>query len=266
MQILSLVSRKGGTGKSTLAVALAGAALEAGHKVCLIEADPLGTLSNWRARRDCAEPAVETVYDGYALTQRVRKLASEDFTLAIIDTAGGWSETFNAAVGAADLCLIPARPSLADIEATGPALSAVRSAEKPFAFILNQAPVRSFRVGNAANVLSEAAAAAEIGEVIASPAIVARNDQQDALAKGVTVLEFAAEGKSAGEIRSLWRWVSARLEMLANAGLSVEEVAMAPIEQDGVQQDSASVDNFDESKGSFDSTAVNEHNTVGIAV
>jgi chromosome partitioning protein len=265
MQILSLVSRKGGTGKSTLAIALAGAALEAGHKVCLIEADPLGTLSNWRARRDCAEPAVETVYDGYALTQRVRKLASEDFTLVIIDTAGGWSETFNAAVGVADLCLIPARPSLADIEATGPALSTVRSAGKPFAFILNQAPARSFRVGNAADALSETAAAAGIGEVIASPAIVARNDQQDALAKGVTVLEFAAEGKSAGEIRSLWQWVSARLETLANANLPVEEAATARIEYDVVQQDSAS-DIFYESEGKFDSTAVNEQTTIGIAV
>jgi len=264
MQILSLVSRKGGTGKSTLAVALAGAALEAGHKVCLIEADPLGTLSNWRARRECTEPAVEAVHDSYTLVQRVRKLALEGFTLAIIDTAGGWSETFDAAVGVANLCLIPARPSLADIEATGSALSAVRSAGKPFAFILNQAPVRSFRVGNAAGFLSEAAAAAGVGEVIASPAIVARNDQQDALAEGVTVLEFAAEGKSAGEIRLLWQWVSTRLERLATADLPVEAAATAPIVQDSAQQNFDSADIFDE--GYFDSTAANEQITAGIAV
>jgi chromosome partitioning protein len=46
MQILALISRKGGTGKSTLAIGLAGAALEAGHNVCVVEADPLGTVSN----------------------------------------------------------------------------------------------------------------------------------------------------------------------------------------------------------------------------
>ena len=42
MHTIALVSRKGGTGKSTLAIGLAVAAMEAGHRVCLLEADPLG--------------------------------------------------------------------------------------------------------------------------------------------------------------------------------------------------------------------------------
>jgi chromosome partitioning protein len=51
MHTIALVSRKGGTGKSTLAIGMAIAAVADGHKVCLLEADPLGTLSNWRRRR-----------------------------------------------------------------------------------------------------------------------------------------------------------------------------------------------------------------------
>ena len=46
MHTIALISRKGGAGKSTLAIGLAVAATEAGHKVCLLEADPLGTVSN----------------------------------------------------------------------------------------------------------------------------------------------------------------------------------------------------------------------------
>ncbi len=51
------------------------AAIEAGHRVCLVEADPLGTVSNWRRRRTSAEPMVETVHDGYVLFNRVQALA-----------------------------------------------------------------------------------------------------------------------------------------------------------------------------------------------
>ena len=48
MHTIALVSRKGGTGKSTLAIGLAVAAIEAGHRVCLLEADPLGTALGMR--------------------------------------------------------------------------------------------------------------------------------------------------------------------------------------------------------------------------
>ncbi len=92
MHTIALISRKGGTGKSTLAIGLAIAAMEAGHRTCLLEADPLGTVSNWRRRRTLAGPAVETVHDGYVLFHRVQELAHRGMTLTIVDTAGGWSD------------------------------------------------------------------------------------------------------------------------------------------------------------------------------
>ena len=48
MHTIALISRKGGTGKSTLAIGLAVAANEAGHRVvvCLKSAHPLGTVSS----------------------------------------------------------------------------------------------------------------------------------------------------------------------------------------------------------------------------
>jgi chromosome partitioning protein len=241
MDVLALISRKGGTGKSTLAIGLAGAALEAGHNVCVVEADPLGTVSNWRRRRDCAAPAVDIVHDGLSLLALMPKLAARGVTLAIIDTAGGWSETFNTAVYAADLCLIPARPSIADIEAAAPALTAVRAAEKPFAFVLSQAPIRSYRIGNATSALCDAAAALELRDVIALPAIVARSDQQDALALGLTVTELAGDGKSAAEIRGLWQWVKARLDSLKGVeAQTAGAVSDAPANtQDGAPADLA---------------------------
>ena len=94
MHTIAMVSRKGGTGKSTLAIGLAVAAMETGHQVCVLEADPLGTVSNWRRRRTAAGPTVETVHDGYALFHRVPELARRGVTLTIIDTAVGWSDAY----------------------------------------------------------------------------------------------------------------------------------------------------------------------------
>ena len=51
MYTIVLATQKGGRGKSTLAVGLALAAIQAGHTVRLIETDPQGTLSNWQGRR-----------------------------------------------------------------------------------------------------------------------------------------------------------------------------------------------------------------------
>jgi chromosome partitioning protein len=211
MHTIALVSRKGGTGKSTLAIGLAVAAMEAGHRTCLLEADPLGTVSNWRRRRTSEGPAVETVHDGYVLFHRVKELAHRGVTLTIVDTAGGWSDASRGAMAAADFCLIPARPSPVDIEATAPTLAAVRESGKPFAFVLNQIQARSARLKGAAGSLGERAVMLKIAEVLALPAIVLRNDHQDALGVGLGVTEFAPCGKSAEEIRGLWQWVWARL-------------------------------------------------------
>jgi chromosome partitioning protein len=214
MHTIALVSQKGGSGKSTLAIGLAIAAMQDGHRVCLLETDPQGTVSNWRRRRAQSEPIVEVVSADTEIEQRLPLLERDGVTLAIIDTAGGSSAMTAKAIRASDLCLIPARPSPADIEAAAPTLSAVRKVAKPFAFILNQTPVRSYRLEDAAAALGEAALSLNEMGVLALPYIVLRNDQQDALGAGLAVTEYALGGKSAAEIRSLWLWVWNKL----NAG------------------------------------------------
>ena len=118
MLTLVLATQKGGSGKSTLAIGLALVAMQAGHTVRLIETDSQGTLSNWQARRSAAEPIVEPVYNGREIEQRLLLLERSGVTLTIIDTAGGITAATTEAIRYADLCLIPARPSVADIEAT----------------------------------------------------------------------------------------------------------------------------------------------------
>jgi len=210
MQTIVLATQKGGSGKSTLAIGLALAAIQAGHTVRLIETDAQGTLSNWQSRRPYAEPIVEPVYVAGDVEQRLQTLERDGVTLAIVDTSGGLSAATTSAIRHADLCLIPARPSIADIEATASTLSIVRAWNRPFAFILNQTPIRGQRLTHAATTLGDEAAL-DISDVIAKPFIVMRNDHQDALSAGLAVSEYAPTSKSAEEINGLWQWVEAKL-------------------------------------------------------
>ena len=218
MHTIVLATQKGGSGKSTLAIGLALAAIQAGHTVRLIETDSQGTLSNWQSRRPYAEPIVEPVYAAGDIEPRLQSLGRDGVTLTIIDTAGGVGAATTSAIRYADLCLIPARPSVADIEATASTLSVIRAWNKPFAFILNQTPIRGQRLNHAATTLGEEAAI-DIAGVLAQPFIVMRNDHQDALSAGLAVNEYAPASKSADEIRGLWQWIEAKL----NAGATVQE-------------------------------------------
>lgn len=217
MHTMVLATQKGGSGKSTLAIGLALAAKQAGHNVRLLETDPQGTLSNWQRRRGQAEVIVEQAYDALDIESRLFTLERDGATLVIVDTAGSLCAATAAAIRQADLCVIPTRPSVADIEASAATLRMIKACKKPFAFVLNQAPIRGRRIDNAASTLGNEASRDPL-DVLARPFIVMRNDHQDALAAGLAVSEFAPDSKSADEIRSLWRWIDNRM----NAGLAGE--------------------------------------------
>jgi chromosome partitioning protein len=201
MRTIVLATQKGGSGKSTLAIGLAVAAMVDGHRVALVDTDRQGTVKSWGRRRTLAAPRIEPAGSGIDIERVLLTLCRNGFTLAVIDTPPATdNDSTLSAIAAADLCLIPARPSPADIEAALPTLRTVRKLGKPFAFVLNQTPPRGGRVGEAAMALHAAGA-------LALPYVVQRIDHQDALGAGFGVTEFAPDSKAAAEIRELWRWV-----------------------------------------------------------
>ena len=204
MYVLTLVTQKGGSGKSTLAVGLAVAALENGERVALVETDPQGTVSRWKERRGDAYPCVDRVDDPADIEPVLARLEAEGTWLAIIDTAATNNAAALRAIARSDLCLIPARPSPADIEAAVPTLIAIRRLHRRFAFVLNQTPARGSRLSEAATSLNS------LGH-LALPYIVQRNDHQDALGAGYGVTEYAPGDRAAEEIQQLWRWVFGKL-------------------------------------------------------
>ena len=110
---------------------------------------------------------------------------------------------------AADLCLIPARPTIFDIWASEATRGKLKTLGKDYAFVLNQCPPmqESQRV-------SDGAAAIEAMGGLLRPFIVARVDYQEAAREGIGVTEIDAEGKAAEEMRHLWSSLKRRLSRL----------------------------------------------------
>jgi chromosome partitioning protein len=210
LRTIVLANAKGGTGKSTLAASLAVAAAAAGEKVVALDLDPQGSLANWGEAREAEDLVVDRV-SSERLGQLPHILAALDqrgFTVAILDTPGLDSTGGNLAMRAADLCLVPARPSRLDLQATVTTIQALLRLDLKdrFAFVLNQCPP-----GRSSRATEAAAGLAAFG-LLAEPIIAQRADHQDALAAGQGVTEFAPDGKAAEEVLALWGWVSRKLK------------------------------------------------------
>src|SRR5438105_14194284 len=117
MRTIAFVTQKGGSGKTTLASCLAVAALEGGERVFVIDMDPQKSLVHWSKARGGNDVPVEAV-SAAKLPETLTALAKNKITLTIIDTAGSESPATIAAMKAADLCIIPARPNVFDIWAS----------------------------------------------------------------------------------------------------------------------------------------------------
>jgi chromosome partitioning protein len=214
VQTLALVTAKGGSGKTTLVASIGVAAMQAGERVYLVDLDPQGSLLSWGERRQQTDPPVDRITPD-KLAAALTGLAKQGFTLAIVDTAGVDTAATSAAMRAADLSIIPARPSVLDLEASKPTMQALTRLQRPYCFVLNACPAgRSARLEDAGRALS-------LLGILATPPIVLRADHVDAIGLGMGVTESNGTGKAAEEIRQLWTWVKRRLKTNGQAATSV---------------------------------------------
>jgi chromosome partitioning protein len=212
MRSIAFLTQKGGAGKTTLAASLAATAASTGEKVIVLDLDPLQSLVRWAERRESAKPANKVIVEPLErdrlphLRTILEGLAGAGFTLAIFDTSGADATAVRLVSEVADLCLLPARPTCLDVEATAATFRAVFLAKRKAAFVLNQCPssYQSMRASEAAKRLIS------LG-VLAEPMLSARMVFQDAIAAGLGVTEYALLSKAAEEIATLWKWSRSQL-------------------------------------------------------
>ena len=213
MRTIAFLTQKGGAGKTTLAASLAVAAAGAGERVIVLDLDPQASLARWGKRREAANVPNKVMIDQLEgerlprLRAFLEGLSDGGFTLAILDTAGADSVAARLVTETADLCLLPARPTRLDVEATAATFRACYLAKRKAAFVLNQCPptYRSPRASDAAKDLSR------LG-VLAEPMLSARIDFQDAIAAGLGVTEYARASRAAQEIEAFWGSIRVQLD------------------------------------------------------
>jgi chromosome partitioning protein len=199
MVVISFVTQKGGSGKTTLAISCAVTAQEKGLRALILDMDGQATAETWYQDRDDEMPRVIKI-NAAELDRALGVANTQSFDVVLIDTPGRDEPGAAAAIRASDFCIIPCRPSPADMKATPPTIGTIRRLNKPAAFVLTQTSPRSFRNREAENGLS-------VLGMVCPVRIVLRNVYQDAQGTGLGVTEYEPDGKAAQEVRALWEWI-----------------------------------------------------------
>jgi chromosome partitioning protein len=206
MKIFAIISQKGGSGKTTLAVHLATAAAAAGHNVAVIDLDPQATATKWGDRREADVPEV---ISGQAvrLPALINSARANGADLLVLDTAPNADQIASLAARAADIVFIPCRPAKFDLEAIETTLLLVQTARKPAYVVLNAVPPQG-------NIAEEATAGLATSDVKVAPhQLTQRAAFAHAVIDGRTAQEFEPRGKAAREVQALYLWSCTLVDM-----------------------------------------------------
>ena len=135
MKTLAILSRKGGTGKTTLAVHLSVAATLAGHTTVLIDLDPQASACKWSDIRQDGRYRRSSPLTRHGCQKCCIKAEQNGVDLVILDTPPKSDSLDTAEVS--DFALIPCRPAIFDLQAIGSTMKIVKMADVPSSVVLN---------------------------------------------------------------------------------------------------------------------------------
>lgn len=206
MTIIAIVSQKGGSGKTTLSVNLAAAAEASGAVTLIIDTDPQATASQWGAwRRDKALEVIDSAPP--RIQAKVGAAKDQGATFIVIDTPPHADSAASRAVEAADIVLIPCRPSAFDLAAIRTTVSLVRLFDKPAFVVFTAGPHQAPRMYEEVAELVRGFGVEACLHVLPDRAVY-----RHASAAGASVIEFEPDGKAAAEIAALHMWIAAQVD------------------------------------------------------
>lgn len=198
MKKWAVITQKGGSGKTTIALHLAIVAESKGQRAVVVDIDPQRSATRWAMIRGSRAPHVVGVLPS-ELHKTLAALERSGFDLAIIDTSPRADRDSIEVSRLADLIIVPVRPSILDLPAVEDTLKLIHATGRlsDTMIVLNLVSPSTGEGKDAATVLRGFGRLAPVtlGE---------RVDYRRALTDGKGVTEFAPKSKAAEEVEALY--------------------------------------------------------------
>jgi chromosome partitioning protein len=205
MRSVAVIGRKGGSGKTTIAVHLAIGFHLRGRKTILPDIDPQhSSMEVLKARRD---PGPEPIASSGSklFTLRIAAVRAGADAL-VIDTPAVLEDEVMHAVALADVAILVVRPTFLDLTAAVSTSSIIRQLKKPGLVILNQAPVA--RESVEPPLVKRAIEALRLLRLPVVPVVVrSRAAYQTVLESGCSAEERVADPVAAQEMKELCAYI-----------------------------------------------------------
>lgn len=200
MNTIAVLGEKGGTGKTTVSLNLAVAAVDQGLKAAVIDVDPQATASKWTDRRTKEQPWVVPTHSA-RLAVAIKQAEAQGVEFLVIDTPPHSGTDAVEAARRADLVLVPVEPHLFNLETLPKLADVFRLAGNTRAlFVVNKAATQGTEGRNAQEYIQ-----AEGFEVC--PTIVyLRAAHRHATNVGQVAAEYEPDSKAAQEALQVYMY------------------------------------------------------------
>jgi len=201
--ITGLLNQKGGVGKTTLAVNIAGTLAKKRKRVLVIDADPQGSALDWLNSRE-SDPIFSVIGLPTATIHKQINEIGQDYDHVIIDAPGRIEAVVRSIVMASEVIVIPVQPSPYDVWAAKEVLDLVGEAQvykdgQKIVFVVNR------KIVNTAIGRDVVEALADYEIPVLKTAVCQRVIFAESAASGKTVTEVDGRSLAAKEINSLTR-------------------------------------------------------------
>jgi len=211
VKTITVNSRKGGAGKTTVSVSLAMAARQAGLKVVLADMDPLRSSTEiLRSRAEASSMLIETNSGKLWVLQQT--LIRNGCDLLVIDTPAHPEPEIVQCMLRSDLVLAVTRPSFLDLAAVRDTIALIQRTGVPGLVVLNQCPPR--RNGEENPVVTDAVQRLRFGKLPVAKAVLrSRIAYQHAFANNCGVTEWDYSSEAATDVLWLLAEISKHLAL-----------------------------------------------------